>query len=285
VAALVHAGGALAEVGLTAGNLTLVLAADEEAGSAYGASYLAGSGAVRADAALVAEPTGMESPWQYVATASRGLSAFTVRVRGTQMHSSFSDLTPSVNASVELARVLVHMADEFDVTADPPVGAPGGPTVNLGVVLRGGVFYGIYPGEAEFGVDVRTVPGMTLDGLRDDVERFLGRLQGANAGLDVSVEWVPDLTWHPASAIAPDHPLVHAAQTAARDVLGREVPAGTMPAFTDGSYWSASGIPTIPALGPGTLLVAHRPNEHVSVSELLEAARIYALAALRYLTG
>jgi acetylornithine deacetylase/succinyl-diaminopimelate desuccinylase-like protein len=39
----------------------------------------------------------------------------------------------------------------------------------------------------------------------------------------------------------------------------------------------------IPALGPESLLLAHRPNEYVAVQEVIEAARIYALTALRYL--
>jgi acetylornithine deacetylase/succinyl-diaminopimelate desuccinylase-like protein len=58
-----------------------------------------------------------------------------------------------------------------------------------------------------------------------------------------------------------------------------------MPAFTDGTHWHLAGMACIPALGPGSLLRAHRSNEYVAVEEVLEAARIYALTALRYLNG
>jgi succinyl-diaminopimelate desuccinylase len=78
--------------------------------------------------------------------------------------------------------------------------------------------------------------------------------------------------------------VVTAARGAAREVLGRDVPLATMPAFTDGTHWHLAGRACIPALGPGSLLLAHRPNEYVSVDEVIEAARIYALTALRYLS-
>jgi acetylornithine deacetylase len=193
------------------------------------------------------------------------------------MHSSLSDRLPSVNASVKLARVLVRLADELRL--------PAGATLNVGVTLRGGVYFGIYPGEAECGVDVRTVPGMTLDALQAEVERFLERLREEDPELDVAVEWVGELAWFPPSAIDPNHPLVAAAASAARDVLGRELPRRVMPAFTDGTNWSAAGIPSIPAFGPGLLSLAHRPNEYVTLTEISEAARIYALTALRYLSS
>src|SRR5436190_803529 len=212
VAAMVHAGAALLESGAPPGKLRVVLSADEEAGSRYGARFLAGRTDLRADAVMVGEPTGMETGWAYVAVASRGISCFRIVARGTQMHSSLSDSVRSVNASVKLAQVLSRMSSEFRPTYPVDARVPGRPTVNLGVTLSGGVFYGVYPGHAEFGVDVRTIP-----------------------------------------------------------------------AFTDGSYWQAAGSACIPAFGPGTLLVAHRPNESVAVDEIVDAARIYALTALRYL--
>ena len=170
VAAMVYAGAALAEVGAPAGTLRVVLTADEEAGSHFGARFLAGLSDFAADAGIVGEPTGMESPWAYLAVASRGISCFRVSVRGTQMHSSLSDQVPSVNASVKLGQVLSRMASGFRPRVNPEV--PGGPTVNLGVTLSGGVFFGIYPGHAEFGIDVRTVPGMTHAGLQADLARL-----------------------------------------------------------------------------------------------------------------
>ncbi|MFN8187659.1 MAG: M20 family metallopeptidase [Gaiellales bacterium] len=283
VAAMIHAGGALHESGaLTDGRLRLALVADEEAGSRFGAAYLAGRPEAAADAVIVCEPTGTTSGWEYIAAASRGISCFRIVVRGTQMHSSLSDRLPSVNASVELARLLTRLADEWRPSFDPHPAIPGGPTVNAGVTLSGGVFFGIYPGEAEFGVDVRTVPGMTLERLRSDLGAFLDRLRADRPDLDARVEWVPDLEWFPPSWIDPDHSVVRAARTAATEVLGRDVPVGIMPAFTDGTHWSLAGIPTVPAFGPGRLPLAHRPNEWLSVQELHEAARIYALSALRF---
>src|SRR5207302_7686443 len=153
VAAMVYAGGAIAEAGGPPnGTLRIVLTADEEAGSRFGARFLAGRPELAADAVLVGEATGMEVPWAYVAVASRGLSCFLVKVRGTQMHSSLSDQVPSVNASVQLAKVLTRMAAGFKPTYQASALVPGGPTVNLGVTLSGGVFFGRYPGHVEFGL-------------------------------------------------------------------------------------------------------------------------------------
>jgi acetylornithine deacetylase len=283
VAAMVYAGAALADTGVLDGVLKVVLTADEEGGSRYGARFLAGRPDLRADAALVGEPTGMESPWAYIAAASRGIACFRVSVEGTQMHSSLSDQVASVNASVKLGQVLTRMAAGFRPSHSSPPGVSGTPTVNLGVILAGGVYYGIYPGHAEFGIDVRTVAGMTHEGLQAELEGFLDQLRAQDPELRVSAEPVPDLDWFPPSSIDPGHPLVTAARGAAREVLRREVPLATMPAFTDGTHWHLAGLACVPALGPGSLLLAHRPNEYVSVDEVIEAARIYALTALRYL--
>jgi acetylornithine deacetylase len=199
------------------------------------------------------------------------------------MHSSLSDQVPSVNASVKLGQVLTRMAAGFRPSHTVRPGVSGTPTVNLGVTLAGGVYYGIYPGHAEFGIDVRTVAGMTHERLRSELEDFLDQLRAEDPELRVIAEPVPDLDWFPPSSIDPGHPVVTAAEGAAREVLGREVPLATMPAFTDGTHWQLAGLPCIPAFGPGSLLLAHRPNEYVSVDEVIEAARIYALTALRYL--
>jgi acetylornithine deacetylase/succinyl-diaminopimelate desuccinylase family protein len=282
VAAMLFAGRALAETGALEGTLKVLLTADEEAGSAFGAGFLAHD--EHADAVLIGEPSGIREPWEFVGIACRGVSCFRMRVRGTQMHSSLTDRVHAVNASVKMAEVLTRLARDFRPTYEPTpaLGSPA-PTVNPGVLVEGGVFYGVCPGEATFGIDVRTVPGMSLERLRDELEEFLDRLRREDPDLDVTLEQPPNLAWIEPSAIEPRHPLAVAAQAAATDVLGREVPLGVFPGSTDGSLWSAAGIPTIPALGPGLLTLAHRPNEHVAIEEILQASRIYALIALRFL--
>ena len=277
VAAMIHAGAALADEVDLGGTLRIVLSADEEAGSAFGTRFLVETRAVSGDAVLVGEPTGITSGWEYLAVASRGISCFRVAVKGTQMHSSLSDRLPSVNASTKLAHVLSRFSDEFEL--------PKGATLNVGVTLRGGIFWGVYPGAADAGIEVRTVPGMTLGGLRADVESFLDSLRAEDPELRVTAEWDPVLTWFSPSAIDPAHELVDAARRAARTVLGREVPTGLMPGFTDGTNWSEGGTSAIPAFGPGLLPLAHQPNEYVTVQDVIEAARIYALTALRYLSS
>src|SRR5262249_30745035 len=121
------------------------------------------------------------------------------------------------------------------------------------------------------------------EGLRADLEAFLAGLTQEDPELEVDYEQPPNLEWIEPCFIEPAHPLAVAAQTASTEVLAKHVPFGVFPAGTDGKFWRAAGMPTIPALGPGLLTLAHRPNEYVGIAEIIEASRIYAITALRYL--
>lgn len=57
------------------------------------------------------------------------------------------------------------------------------------------------------------------------------------------------------------------------------------PGATDAlSFQGIVGIPTVAAFGPGLVPRAHAPNERLAMYGVNQAARIYALASLRYLT-
>ncbi len=284
VAAIVYAGAAIARTFPDlAGELFMVFSADEEGGSTYGGKYLAYDYGLRADAAIVCEPTGISRPWEFIAPVARGISCFKIKVKGTQMHSSLSDQLPSINASVKMAAVLDRMSRDLKIQAPSHPLCPDGITVNLGVMVHGGVTYGVYPGCAEFAVDVRTIPGMTQAGLERDVEAFLDKLRREDPQLDVELAFEPlPVGWTPPCEVAVDAPVVMAAQAAASQVLGSPLPLRAMPAVTDGAHFAAVGIDTIPAFGPGLLPLAHCPNEYIDVENLLQAAHIYALTALNF---
>jgi acetylornithine deacetylase/succinyl-diaminopimelate desuccinylase-like protein len=283
VAAMVYAAGALAATGPRAGSLHLVLTADEEAGSVLGSRWLAENGHLHATAALVAEPCGIVREWEAIDLVSRGAALFKVRVRGTQMHSSISDRLPAVNATVMMARLVDRMHRELKgalTYAGHPLGGLG-PTVNIGVMAQAGAYYGIYPGEAEFACDVRTLPGMTREQFEADLRAFLERAMADEPGLDCELVFEH---WHPATEISPAEPIVRVLQAAAAEVLDEQPELGAFPGATDASYFQATaGIPTVAAFGPGFLSRAHSPNESVPVKAIGEAARMYALAAADYL--
>jgi len=283
VAAMVYAAGALVATGMPQGELTLALTADEEAGSLLGSRWLAESGLLRGDAAVIGEPCGVEREWESIDLVSRGAALFKVVVRGTAMHSSISDRIPTVNATVMMSRLVGRMHRDLKgalTYAGHPLGGLG-PTVNVGVMAKAGAYYGIVPGEAEFACDVRTLPGMTREQIEADLLAFLDEAMADDPDLDAELVFE---VWHPATEIGPDEPIVGALQAAASSVLRRSPTLAAFPGATDATHFQlTAGIPTVAAFGPGFLTRAHAPNESVPADSVLEAAKVYALAARRYL--
>jgi acetylornithine deacetylase len=282
VAAMVFAAAALRGTGTgLAGDLVLAFTADEEAGSSLGAKFLAPR-LEGVDACLIGEPSGWDRDWQGLHVVSRGLCCFRIRVRGTQMHSSLSDRMPSVNASRRMAELLVAIQEELELEPVPRSLGGVGPTLNVGVLVHGGVYFGVVPGVAEFGCDLRTLPGMTEAGVHASVAKWLERRRNAALDLDVNVAYEPGLEWIPTSEIAVDHPLVLAAQAAAKDVLTADPPLSVFPGATDAAWYDQAGIPSIPSWGPGILTRCHGPDEFVSVEHVHQAARMYARIATSF---
>lgn len=286
LAAEIVAAEVLKETGFP-GELQLLFVADEEAGSALGAKYMANEVGLRADGAIIGEPSGIDASFDVIHLAHRGIFCFKVRVLGTQMHSSMSDIRPSVNASVKLAEVLQKFAQSFRPTDPKNKLYPQGPTVNLAVMMEGGVFYGVYPGHAEFASEIRIVPGMDRERTVREVQDFVGRLREEDPSLRIELDLKPrpNLTWIDGMEISEDSPVAQALAGAAEHVLGHRPAFAGFPGGTDARcLYHGAGIPTIPAFGPGLLEVCHGPDESVPVEDVVNAAKMYALAAWRFLS-
>lgn len=287
VAAMIYATAALkhCEARLV-GDVLLVINADEEHSMRFGSEFLSTEYGLRADVALLGEPSGIDGPeFEFLHLLSRGISCFKIRVYGTQTHSSLTDRLPSINANVKLAEVLARMSRELKLTFTPhPLCSK--PTVNLGVKIEGGVGYGVCPGVAEFQSDIRTLPGMTREQLQVDLERCLDAIRRDNPDLNVELEFEQAaLDWTPPTEVLAEHPLVAALLSAADQVLGWRPKLSAFPGGTDASKFHAvAGIPTIPSFGPGWLKLAHGPNECVGIEAIVQAAKMYSLAAQSYLS-
>ena len=282
VAAITYAAGAVAGASLN-GTLRLVFTADEEAGGNYGSRWLAEHAMLAGDACVIGEPSGIHAEWDAIRLVSRGVAIFRISVRGTQMHSSLSDEFEGVNASLAMAQLMVRMARKgpsmFRFRLHPL--SDRGPTFNVGLVARGGSGYGIHPGDAEFLCDVRALPGMMSSQIERDVRAFLAAAEKEDPTLHTEFEL---LNWTPPAEISADHPIVRAVQDASELVLGASPPLGMFPGGTDAPYFSdVARIPTVPAFGPGLLTSAHTPNEHIATASIVNAARMYAIAAVNFL--
>jgi acetylornithine deacetylase/succinyl-diaminopimelate desuccinylase family protein len=270
------------------GELIIALTADEEAGSRNGVQVLIAKG-LKADAMLIAEPSGIDNNFDSLGLACRGVVLGKVVVYGTQMHSSLSDQGGCINASVKLAKVLMEFAENLKghMSYKPHYLYPSGPTVNPGVIIEGGVFYGVIPGKASFGFDLRLIPGMTLNGVKKDIENFLNELRKADS--DLKAELVledPPLDWFPAVEIDTNHPLVASCIEATGRVLGINPKLIGVPFSTDGIHFIKAGIdmPIIPSFGPGLIKHAHAPDEYIEVQSVIDSAKIFALSVINYLT-
>lgn len=74
---------------------------------------------------------------------------------------------------------------------------------------------------------------------------------------------------------APDAPLVRALEAAVERVTGHPAEHAAMPSWTDAHSFAERGSTAV-VFGPGTLRVAHRPEEHIDVREIVTCARILA---------
>ena len=281
VAAFLYAAVALNQIDRPRGDLVLAFVADEEGGGRYGAQFLAAKYGLKADMALIGEPSGVTREWEYLPIGCRGVCCFVIGVHGTQMHSSLSDRLPSVNASLKLAELMLRMSRELKFDFAPHPLCPTGVTVNVGVQLRGGVFFGVYPGYAEFSTDIRTVPGMEREKVGREIRQFLEACQNDDPSLRVDLRFRDEPgDWIAPTEVSANLPLVRALQNASEKTLGFHPPLSIYPAGTDSpKFQLIAGIPTVPSFGAGLISVAHGANEWVGTESIVQAAKIYALAA------
>lgn len=289
VAAMICAAARISVNPPDSGRLSLLFTADEEDGAAWGARYLAASGLVEADGIVIGEPGGLHEDFDRLHVASRGIARIRFEVRGDQGHASLSDVSGAVNASTEMARLLVALAERFHPAAPKPRRALDGwtTTVTGGVNISGGVGYGVVPGKAAFSAEVRTLPNVTQADVAQQLAEFLTAERSGNPRLRATAVFEdPPTDWLPATEVPGNHPLVVAAQESCRETLGRILPLGVFPGTTDAAFFQGlAGIPTLPALGPGLLSCAHGADEWVAVPALTRTVALYEALAQRFCAG
>ncbi|MDX1643471.1 MAG: M20 family metallopeptidase [Thermoanaerobaculia bacterium] len=263
---------------LVAGRLTLAAVVDEEMGGS-GIDHLV-AGGFSADGAVVGEPSENR-----LLLGHKGLEWLEVRFEGASAHGG----TPErgVNAIDAAARFLGLVQSEllprFAERRHPLLGRP---TINAGTI-RGGDQPSTVAARCAIAMDRRSVPGEDYASMTAELGELLDRVAAEMPGLEWSIGRVVggSSSEEKLAFVTPrDHPLAAAVRRAGRMVGGEPPAEGTFPAWTDGGVLAAHGTPVV-VLGPGDLSLAHSPREAVPVAELVEAARLYAAAAVVFCGG
>ncbi len=124
-------------------------------------------------------------------------------------------------------------------------------------------------------------PEETLDEVRDEITSFLHELQQRDP--ELKIDYVEHLTVE--SVLVPtDNEFVKAYQDGIKDVLGYDSHFKLSPGFDDQRFVVVNGgIDTCIIYGPGVLNLAHVPDEYVPIEDLVNSAKVMALATAELL--
>jgi len=264
LAAMVEATVILAQSGISLGGDLIVTFTYDETHGLQGAKrllengYLEGAGAV-----LISEPSTLD-----VFIAEKGALWLKCRAKGKTAHTSMPQL--GQNAILEMVHFLHRVEESLDlsVTLHPLLGEP---TFTVGTI-RGGVTINVIPDTCEAELDIRLVPGMDDQKVVQQV-RELGK---GRVGVEI-------LDWKRPVESDPKAEIVGLSLQAVEKVTGLAREPKGVSYYTDGSVIANSlHIPMV-IIGPGDTGMTHQPNEHVEVSRVIQAVKIYLLLTTRYL--
>jgi succinyl-diaminopimelate desuccinylase len=272
---------AIARSGVRLRGRVLLGALCDEEGRMTGVKHFVESGwADQVTAAIICEPEE-----NHLCVAQKGVMWLRAVVRGVMAHGAMP--LSGVNAAYPLARFLsaVHALEEREIALhgrDPLLGQPSiTPTIVLSPERGAGEPQNnVMPGAAEAVLDFRLIPGQDPDGLARQTGQLLEAAVAVDARLSAELEVLE--VRHPTRTDRAE-PVVTALASGYADLAGAEPVYGGVPGSTDGTILNArKGIPIV-TCGPGDIHIPHHIDEWVSLDEIRQAARLYVLAALRYL--
>ena len=272
ITAMVEAGRLLAaQRDLWRGTLVLAFVADEEIDG--GGSRALVKQEPKVDLVVVGEPTN-----NAVFAAHKGCLRPLIRTKGKAAHSGRPELgVNAILAAGHLMTLFDARDRELRTQTHPLVGH-----ASLSVTrIAGGIADNVVPDACEMVLDRRLLPGETLDAALDELHAL------ADAGearvWRARPSWQAVRTAAGPTETAVDDPLVREAVAISRGHGVTFPQPGGLTGGCDLVHYRDAGAVGI-VLGPGSLDVAHQPDEYVPTDDLVRAALIYrdiAVAMMR----
>jgi len=232
------------------------------------------------DAALICEPTSLK-----IIPANAGALTFTARVTGKSAHACVRlEGVSAIEKYLAIHQALLRLEHERnrDIT-HPLLGRLKLPyPLSIGRVQAGNWSSSV-PEELLFEGRIGVAMGEEKQSVREQFEQTIQLLAETDPWLQahpVEVSWTGGQ--FASGSIPTDHLLVRLCAQCIQDVSGQIPEIAGAPYGSDLRLFIYGNVPAL-LYGPGNVSVAHMPDEHVSITEIVQAARVYILAILRYL--
>jgi len=245
----------------------IVLATADEETSMAGARALAEAGRPQARAAVIGEPTSLRPIYMH-----KGMMMEAIRLQGRAGHSSNPALGASaLEAMQAVMGELIAFRGELQQNYQHSDFEVAVPTLNLGCI-HGGDNPNRICGSCELEYDLRPLPGMSLDTLREAIHQ---RIVPVAERFGVVLETESLFPGIPPFQNQPDSELVKLAEqltghTAAPVAFGTEAP-----------FLQQLGMDTI-VMGPGSIDQAHQPDEFLALDQIRPCIAILQQLIARY---
>jgi acetylornithine deacetylase len=231
----------------------IILATADEETSMKGAKALVHAQIPKARFAVVGEPTSMRPIRMH-----KGMAMEAIRIEGRAGHSSdpalgnnaldvMSDVINELkNYRSEIQQKYQHAGFTIDV-----------PTMNFGCI-HGGDNPNRICGRCELEFDIRPLPGMKLDNLREDIDRRLAVIAREK---NIIIDRQSLFTGVDAFEQIAESPLIQAVEALTQQQ------AGSVAFATEAPYFQELGMDVV-VMGPGSIDQAHQPNEFIDLGDI-----------------
>ena len=270
------------------GKLAVVAAIDEETGGFNGVQYLLDKKYLHGKACLLGDGRG-----GYPAAYNGGFALATLLIKGKKAHAlSFPDIPKyrnqysginAINKMLKVLNFLDELQKEYLKIETKYPNFPGHPskvtTINLAKIEGGEKLSGV-PDRALLYFIINTIPEHDIESIKNRILKFVEKSKKEDPDLDITVQFT--FSFEPFITDI-NSTFAKAVQNAMKAVYDEEREFKLFQSANDGHWFHEAGIETI-LMGVGSHENnVHAEDEFVSIEDLIETTKIFALTALDYL--
>ncbi len=249
--------------------LVILATADEES-AMHGARALAESGRQFGRYVVIGEPTNLRP-----VRLHKGVMGEAIRLTGRSGHASDPSLgNNALDGMHEVMTALIAWRDDLRQQHQHPAFNVPYPTLNLGYI-HGGDNPNRICGECELHLDLRVLPGLDPQTLRDHLSELVSGVARRRG-----------LTW----SVAPLFEAIPPAETPANSKIVRACeqltgyPAEAVNFGTEAPFFNQIGMETV-ILGSGDIAQAHQPDEYLEIDRIAPTLDILRELIQRFCRG